>query len=426
MKKRGIAFLLGLNMFLLTACGDGKIQEPLYQADTKANESINLPVAEEKDNTLEVGINQFAYQFYDAMGSTENIFFSPYSICGAISLLDVGAGSETKDQIEKMLGISNLEEWNKQMKLYLEKSWGEETKLLTTNSLWIAPYLKRSENIEIDFLQPAAFYYKSEAFEADFANDGAAVVKSMNLWVDKNTNGMLPEYKKEVDPDTIMTILNAVYFEGKWLLPFLEADTREDGTFTNSSGENRSEIPMMNQYEQEFQYLETEGWKGIELPYKDSSVVMDILMPIEDSDYLAVQAYQELTVEEQEKLWSSFDDATKETIQILSMPRFTMDLTVEGMDDILKSMGMTLAYAETADFDKIGRDTFVSSVAHRAKIEVDEQGTKAAAVTEITMQETALDIDTKVVDFIMDRPFLYIIKDTDTGLILFMGQVIDF
>lgn len=426
MKKRGIAFLLGLNMFLLTACGDGKIQEPLYQADTKANESINLPVAEEKDNTLEVGINQFAYQFYDAMGSTENIFFSPYSICGAISLLDVGAGSETKDQIEKMLGISNLEEWNKQMKLYLEKSWGEETKLLTTNSLWIAPYLKRSENIEIDFLQPAAFYYKSEAFEADFANDGAAVVKSMNLWVDKNTNGMLPEYKKEVDPDTIMTILNAVYFEGKWLLPFLEADTREDGTFTNSSGENRSEIPMMNQYEQEYKYLETEGWKGIELPYKDSSVVMDILMPIEDSDYLAVQAYQELTVEEQEKLWSSFDDATKETIQILSMPRFTMDLTVEGMDDILKSMGMTFAYAETADFDKIGRDTFVSSVAHRAKIEVDEQGTKAAAVTEITMQETALAIDTKVVDFIMDRPFLYIIKDTDTGLILFMGQVIDF
>lgn len=425
MKKKWIAVLLGVCMVMgLTGCGGEA--KPLYEVNGKEAQKLELPVAQELDETLKTGVNQFAYRFYEEMASSENMFFSPYSICGALSLLDVGAGGETKKELEELLGISDLDAWNGQMKLYMEKEQGEKMKLLTANSLWIAPYMNRSENIETEFLQPAAFYYKSEVFEANFADEGEAVVAAVNKWVDKKTEGMIPKYKDEVDSGLVMMILNAVYFEGKWNQPFKAEDTVENRIFTNSQGQKRENISMMYQWDTRFRYMETEAWKGIELPYKDSSIVMDILLPADEESVHAIGMYQAMGAEEKEKIWQSFENAPFEKITCLAMPRFTMDLQVPEMDTILKNMGMLSAFSPDADFDSIGKDVYVSAVSHRAKLEVDEEGTKASAVTEISMEEgAAIETETEVIEFIMDRPFIFVIRDTDTGMILFMGQTAD-
>lgn len=432
MKKKAIAILLGLCMLGITACGNEGSQSP-YNVSTEIKgtetEKIILPVAKVADNTLETGINQFAHKLYNELPTDENVFFSPYSICCALSLLDVGAGEETKAEIESMLGITDLDEWNKQMKLYLEKEWTEETKVTTGNSLWISPGMNRSEDIEKAFLQPATFYYHSEMFEADFANEGEKVVKDINKWVDKKTGGMIPKYKDSVDPQTAMLILNAVYFEGKWSMPFSANATSETEVFHSAPPKDKeiiSEkkyISMMHKSDVNLRYIQTEKMKGIELPYENSSLVMDILLPLDDSSTEGISLYKALSIEEKNTLWKSFDGAEYENIHSLAMPKFTMDLKIEALDAILQKMGMVSAYKKDANFDAIGNDLFVSSVAHQAKIEVDEEGTKAAAVTEITMKEMAMMIPDVQINFIMDRPFVYVIRDIETGMILFMGQV---
>ncbi len=421
MKKRVIAIMLGVCMLCLSGCGEKKILP--FSAEAKI-EDIDLPIAVEADQTLEEGVNQFAHSFYEQLDTSQNIFFSPYSICSAISILDVGADGETKEELEAMLGITDLEKWNQQMKLYLEKEWSKETRVLTANSLWIAPYMNKSPNIDKEFVEPALFYYHGELFEADFVGENEKVLAALNKWVDEKTEHMIPKYREKLESDINMIILNAVYFEGKWDAPFLANATQKDGIFTNIDGEKKENIALMRKTNTSFRYIESGNLKGIELPYKNSSVAMDILLPVDDEGYDCISLYNALSAQEKESIWQSFDGAGYKNIQQLAMPKFTMDIQVQGMDGILQSMGMKSAYKQDANLDKIGPDTYVSAVSHRAKIEVDEEGTKAAAITEICTTECAMEI-TEVINFRMDRPFVYIIRDTETGLILFMGQVTD-
>lgn len=433
MKKRLVAILLSFSIVLgLTGCGSGPreigIGEVESKEETEEDGDVDLKINyDEPDedrpeivekSILKKGINQFGFGVYDRLSKEENCFFSPYSLCSALSLLDLGAGSSTKEELESTLGIEDLDAWKWAMKDYLEKEWSKDTYLLTANAIWMDENKEWSENIEEDFIEPAKAYFKGELKKRNF-KEQAEVVSEVNEWANDNTKGMIPRILYTLSDDTKMLLINAVYFDGKWEKPFLEEDSRGD-VFHGVKGDEN--VKMMNQYGEYYAYVSMDGIKGITLPYKDSSVVMKVFIPENEEDNIA-DLMGALSNEERQELIDSLDQAERTEIRRLMFPKFEYEQQIEEMDRILKDMGIVSAYQGNADLDKIAEDLFVSTVIHKAKIEVDEQGTKAAAVTAVVANGAECIQEPVFIDFIADRPFFFVIEDTETGVILFMGQI---
>lgn len=419
MKKRGMVALLVFCMTLgIAGCGQQKVK-PVYTVSRTEADFEEQESGAGQGDVLRNGINHFAYDMYDELPEGENLFFSPYSLCTALSLLDVGAGTETKKELEELLGITNPDAWNQEMRAYLEKEWTDDTYVMTADSIWMQEGKEWSETIEEDFLVPAGYYYKSELYEADFKGNPKEAVSRMNAWADKNTKGMIQKVVDKLETDTAMALMNAVYFEGKWEKPFEAAKTYEQ-TFYGTDGDVQT--TMMHQHGEYYAYAEADGIKGISLPYQDSSVVMKVFLPIEeDGDIEAL--FAALSYEEKEALLNSLDTAEKESIANLALPKFTMEKETEDLNEILQNMGMETAFSPDADFDSICEDLYVSQVLHKAKIEVDEEGTKAAAVTVVVTKDECAMPEENPIFFVADRPFLCVLQDTQTGMILFMGRI---
>lgn len=428
MKKRMTALLLSACMCAgLAGCGTNTPGN--NPGHTKTDSSVtsltdNITVTSVKTDItsfdqLKNGINEFSMNMYSALPTDENIFYSPYSIASALSMLDVGADGATKKELENTLGITDLDEWNDEMKSYLAKDWSQNTFVNTANSIWMNKGTTWATNINSDFLTPAKDYYSGEVYEADFDGQADKVVQNVNNWVSDNTNKMIPEILKEIPGGTVMMLINAVYFEGKWDTPFTEDNTFK-GKFYGTGKE--SEVDMMHLYGEHFSYMDNGDIKGITLPYDGDSVVMKVFMPSDENGNIN-QLFDKLSNEEKQKLIDSLDDAGSVEVDTLQLPKFTDEQRIDGLDDILKNMGIQLAYSESADFSKIADGIAVSSVNHKAKVIVDENGTKAAAETDIMIKETAMMPSEETYNFIVDKPFVYVIEDQSTGMILFMGRV---
>lgn len=428
MKKRMTALLLSACMCAgLADCGTNTPGN--NPGHTKTDSSVtsltdNITVTSVKTDVtsfdqLKNGINEFSMNMYSALPADENIFYSPYSIASALSMLDVGAGGTTKNELENALGITDLDKWNDEMKAYLSKDWSQNTFVNTANSVWMNKGTTWAANINSDFLTPAKDYYSGEIYEADFDGQADKVVQNVNNWVSDNTNKMIPEILKEIPGGTVMMLINAVYFEGKWDTPFTE-----DKTFQSSfyGTDKESVVDMMHLYGEHFAYMDNGEIKGITLPYDGDNVVMKVFMPTTDDGDIN-KLFDKLSNEEKQKLIDSLDDASNVEIDTLQLPKFTDEQSIDGLDDILKNMGIQSAYSESADFSKIADGIAVSSVNHKAKVIVDENGTKAAAETDIMIKETAMMPSEETYNFIVDKPFVYVIEDQSTGMILFMGRV---
>lgn len=428
MKKRMTALLLSACMCAgLAGCGTNTPGN--NPGHTKTDSSVtsltdNITVTSVKTDItsfdqLKNGINEFSMNMYSALPADKNIFYSPYSIASALSMLDVGAGGTTKNELENALGITDLDEWNDEMKAYLSKDWSQNTFVNTANSVWMNKGTTWAANINSDFLTPAKDYYSGEIYEADFDGQADKVVQNVNNWVSDNTNKMIPEILKEIPGGTVMMLINAVYFEGKWDTPFTE-----DKTFQSSfyGTDKESVVDMMHLYGEHFAYMDNGEIKGITLPYDCDNVVMKVFMPTADDGDIN-ELFDKLSNEEKQKLIDSLDDASNVEIDTLQLPKFTDEQSIDGLDDILKNMGIQSAYSESADFSKIADGIAVSSVNHKAKVIVDENGTKAAAETDIMIKETAMMPSEETYNFIVDKPFVYVIEDQSTGMILFMGRV---
>lgn len=428
MRKKLTALLLSACMCAgLAACGrHTPNNNPEHTRTDSSVTSLtgNITVTSAKTDVtsfdqLKDGINEFSMNMYSALPSDKNIFYSPYSIASALSMLDVGAGGITKEELEDTLGITNLDEWNDEMKAYLSKDWSQNTFVNTANSIWMNKDTTWSSNIEKDFLTPAKNYYSGEVYEADFVGQPDKVVQSVNNWVSTNTNKMIPKILKEVPGGTVMMLINAVYFEGKWDTPFTEDNTFQ-GKFYGTDKE--SVVDMMHLYGEHFTYIDNGEIKGITLPYDGNSIVMKVFMPTADDGDIN-ELFDKLSNEEKQKLIDSLDDGRNVEIDALQLPKFTDEQSIDGLDDILKNMGIQSAYSDSADFSKIADGIAVSSVNHRAKVIVDENGTKAAAETDIMIKETAMMPTEETYNFVVDKPFVYVIEDQSTGMILFMGRV---
>lgn len=425
MKKRIICiiWMAVICSLILTGCGvdtntkkGAKLLTKEYENDSSSEGDIIL------DETLAKGMNPFAYSMYERLvNENESLFFSPYSISMALSMLANAAEGETKEEILSMLGITDLEVWNQQIKCFIESKQSDKTILNTANSIWISNNLNIAEMADEKFFKPVGEYYHSQAFSIDFVLE--RTIKDVNEWVSDKTNRMIDNIINELNESTAMLLVNAVYFEGEWNKKFTANSTRER-IFHGTAGDQT--VDMMNQYDDYYRYIDDGSIKGISMPYGDGKIAMNILLPSDEEDKNIHELFMSLDDSEKGALFNKLNHSEKVLLKRLQLPKFEFDYEVTGLDDILKESGMISAFNEIeADFDNVNIDLYVSMVLHKAKIEVDEEGSRAAAATVVKLNDSAAILPESNIEFIVDKPFIFTIQDIESGIILFMGGIND-
>lgn len=410
MKKRLIKLIaLVMCAAMLTGCAASGGVKNLTDGVNAAD--VTLP--EVTDYTM-IGDLGAGLMQYAAAQEAENPVLSPLSAYLCLAMLMPGANENTKAEFEKILGA----DWDYVSALaadiaaQLEKTGGS-TKLDLANSIWTDD---DKAVIEEEWLKTVKAYFGPDIYSADLPSDGA--LKAINKWVNDKTNGMIPKLHDEnYDKDTIMVLLNALYMKAEWAHKF-DAESTYDREFTKADG-SAVTVPFMNMYEAYESYIKTEDAEGIMLPYDDGRLAFIALKPGSGD----ARGYASSLTGA--KLKEAIAAAKADTFVTVNMPKFSTGYSVY-LTDALKAMGMTDAFDPfLADLSGAGRGVdgplYISYVFQRVKVDVDEEGTEAAAVTEIaTAEGCALPADEPIV-LTFDKPFVYAIVDTETGVPLFAG-----
>ena len=405
MKMRIIAILSILCFWMLQLSGCGI---PATASDLTAGRTAR-PVEEKPlDETFYTGQMDFSLKLFQQVAeeSAENVLISPLSVALALAMTANGADGTTAEEMQAVLGGYSMEELNAYLHTWMKNLPSEsQAKLELANSIW---YRDAAElNVKEAFLQTNVDHYDASIYQDAFDQE---TVKKINQWVKTNTDGMIPHILNEIDPDTMMILINALAFDAKWNKPYEKSDVNEE-IFTALDGTEQT-AQMMRSIE--FIYLEEENAVGFLRNYKGGNYSFGALLPNEGItlsefiDSLTVEGWKSLLQNAQEEVISAY------------LPKFSNEYSME-LNDALKAMGMPSAF-NGANFSKISDCAlFIDRVIHKTFIEVDEQGTKAAAVTGIMLNKGASGMPEKEVR--LDRPFVYFILDNNTNLPIFMGTV---
>lgn len=389
-------------------------------SNQKQNSSTKTAEHNKVENQFAIGVNQFSYQIFEQLENGENVFVSPYSMVMMLSMLDNGAVGQTKEELEKVLGIQNLEQWNIYAKEYMALHKSENAKVLTANSIWLSDQITLSPNADNDFFSPLTQYYGAEKKQMDLTTQEA--LGQINQWVaDKTENMIYPLLNEKLGSDVRMALINAVYFEGKWEKEFQPEDTKKEKFYGK---DKTATVDMMHNYDKKYSYVVKNGMRALELPYKNSDVVMDILLPEKKGENAGI-IFSKLSMSQKEEIFAALSKADSKKIGTLELPKFEFEYGIKDIKDSLQEMGIKQAFnPDQADFSHIGPNLYLQQVLHKAKVQVDETGTKAAGVTMgVVAENCALPKEEEKIDFIVNKPFVYVIRDTQTGTILFMGEM---
>jgi len=372
----------------------------------------------ESVDSLSGAMNGFSFEMYKELGidSDENVFFSPYSIFVALAMTYEGARGETAEQMKDVLSFEQNDEVSLCSfgRIYNLLNIDSEYTLNTANALWTMkdyPFLE-------EYLSFIDNYYMGKATDVDFSNP-IETAEIINNWVEENTGGKIEDMLSsgDISPSTVLILSNAIYFKGLWMTQFDKEDT-VDRDFEITPTEI-VQVPTMvlTDSEEKFNYTETDDLQILELPYKGDDVSMIILLPKEGN----ISSVEQMLDNENLAMWM---DAMNPTDVDIYLPKFTHK-TEYNLKEMLIAMGMDLAFSFNADFSGMNGfgGLFIGKVLHKAFIEVNEEGTEAAAATTVHMFETAMPGQSKVFD--ADHPFMYLIQHKETGTILFMGKVVD-
>lgn len=345
----------------------------------------------------------------------ENLFISPLSISTALAMTLNGAEGETLEQMKQALHVSGMDtgEINEAFQSLIELLVSVDPKVTMkiANSVWH----EQSLVVEDEFLQRLEDFYNAEVAGLDFRNSGS--VDTINSWVNENTEGKIEKIIDRIPPEMVMYLINAIYFKGDWLSKFDKNETRK-ADFHLESGET-VQVDMMSQKER-YAVNFSEEVRMIELPYGDSLFTMSVLMP-GDPEMPLNQFIEEEITKENLAQWRSNLRVSEVPLEL---PKFEMEYEIT-YNDILKSMGMDKAFDEgAADFSGIAdvspQNLYISEVKHKTFVSVDEEGTEAAAVTSVGVGVTSLPPS-----MIVNRPFVFIIHERESGTNLFLGKVKD-
>ncbi len=340
-----------------------------------------------------------------------NIFISPLSISIALTMTYNGAVGETQHAMAEVLEIEglNLDAVNRSnaaLRKSLE-SREPEVELSIANSIWG----RQGVDFNPDFLNRNREYFEAEITSLNFSEPQTPEI--INGWVETNTKGKIKKIVQQIDPRTLIILINAIYFKGSWQQEFDKSKTR-DGIFYLADG-NEKRVPMMFR-EGAYPYFRGGNFEAAILPYGDGDedVSMYIFLPNRDSNL--DEFLSQLNAENWASWLSQFHEVRGNSMMIL--PRFKLEYEVK-LNDTLKALGMDIAFGGGADFSGMGPSLFISEVRHKTFVEVNEEGTEAAAATVVVGVESAPP------SFIVDRPFFFAIYDGRTETMLFMGTVVE-
>ncbi|MTI65822.1 MAG: serpin family protein [Firmicutes bacterium] len=380
------------------------------------NNSENLTYDKEKiDNSVVKRKGEFAFDIFKELNSADtnkNIFISPISISTALSMTYQGAKKTTKEAMAEGLryeGIdkNTLNETYKNLLIYLKQA-DSKVKIDINNSIWI----NKGEKIKEDFINANKDVFDAYIKSLDFSKKNSA--DKINGWISDSTNKKIEKMiNPPIDPSVVMYLINAIYFNGDWAEGFDKDKTFETEFKLENKGIKK--VSMMKR-KGEVEYLEKDNYKAVRLPYGDGKLSMYCILPKEG------KKLKELISKMNTNMLENINkDIVKTDDVIIQIPRFKIEYGVKKLNDSLTKLGMGEAFEMDANFNGIREGIFINKVLHKAVIEVNEKGSKAAGATVVEMKEAA-SLNPK--RFIANRPFMFIIRDDEYGTILFMGKYI--
>lgn len=342
-----------------------------------------------------------------------NIFISPLSISTALSMTVNGAAGDTRTAMMQVLEQQNIDlnavNQGYQQLLTLLPQLDESVSLQLANSIWY----KQGFQVRPPFLDTNETYYGSEVAALDFSDPGSVDV--INGWISDNTNGLIDHVLSDIPADVVMYLINAIYFKGAWLHEF-DPEATVPYPFQLQDGSS-TEVEMMGLGQQVLPYLETDLFEAVDLAYGDSIFTISLILPKHDVDMDAV--VEELKAENWQNWASSFNNREI----MFGMPKFTLEYK-ESLKKTLTTLGMGIAFGDgNTDFSNIAQaDLLIDDVIHQSFLEVNEAGTEAAAVTVVVIVETSVPLVPTVV---LNRPFLFVIRENQHNGILFIGKMMN-
>ena len=413
--------LMGMTAMVLSACRTARVEKAAENGN--ANWSVNEEVDEsflilsDAQHEMVNNNNSFAFSLYNKTMGMNSRVVSPLSVTYLMSMLANGADGETQQQILATLGWAgegiqqpSLQDINDYSRMLIEKT----ARLDKAVTVEIANYVAVNKEFKLNskFQKSVERDYKAGVESLNFTSP--STLKRINDWCNDRTHGMIPSIINELDPDAVSYLMNAIYFNGTWKDKFSKEETKQE--MFRGYTRDIQYVDMMHRHGEYF-YADGDGYSAVSIPYGNGAFRMTVILPTEGSFLRDVMA--SMDGGKFQELQRSMEKCNVD----LKIPRFTTEVDLP-LNDIISALGAPLIFSSQADFSQFARgDFYVSKMFQKAKIEVSEEGTKAAAVTAAIMMMSAMRPEKKRnVVFHADSPFAYIISENSTGSIYFMGQ----
>ena len=418
-----LILFIGLAACTPTAPGESiQATGMILQSEKQREQSPEVAPAD--ISSLTDGNGVFAFNLYKLLSKEEgNLFYSPYSISAALAMTYAGARGDTEKQMADTLqfylsqnqlhpAFNSLDQELASRGEGAQGKDGEGFRLNIVNAIWG----QKDYAFLTSFLDTLAENYGAGLRILDFVNETEPSRITINDWVSDETESRIKDLIPQgaISQMTRLVLTNAIYFNAAWQYPFEEGAT-SPGVFYLLNGEEVT-VPMMEQQES-FSYGEGDNYQVIELPYDGQELSMVIFLP----DSGQFETFERVL--EYQRVEDIIENLERREVR-LTMPKFEFD-TSFGLKKTLINVGMPAAFSASADFSGMTgeKDLFISDVIHKAFVSVDEAGTEAAAATAVIMELTAM--PETPVEVTLDRPFIFLIRDIETGAILFVGRVMN-
>jgi serpin B len=391
---------------------------------TASSDPVRVPPDPASAEAAATAVRGFTADLYRSLARAAgagNVVCAPYSVALALAMTRAGARSTTADEMDAVLhaphprpgaldhGLNTVDQLL--VGRYQDGDSVKRAKLTTANALWARLDL----DLQPGFGDTLAGYYGAAAHPVDFSGAPEATRQEINTWVSDRTNAKIPELLRpgSMSPDTTLILTNTTCLRAAWTYPFKPSATVA-APFTRDDG-RVVEVQMMSGPFDTMGYLEGDGWRAVDVPYADGGLAMAIVMPTRD-DLAAVEAHLD-----EAWLGTLLRGFRFETVQ-LQLPRWTFRLPAE-LGAVLSELGMPTPFSSRADFTGMSAEPSlrIDEVVHETFIAVDEKGTEAAAASAVIVLPSV----PSGPDFLVDRPFLYVIHDRSSGVPLFIGRVHD-
>lgn len=411
-------FMLSGAIMLATSCGTTnkststeEASKPQTNKEYDNMDAEYLTLSDAQDRIIAQN-NAFAIKLFEKTAKMQSTVISPVSVSYLMAMLANGANGQTKTDIMKALQLTDndLDEMNALYRMMIQRrgSLDKET------TLRIANYFAMNKDVELKdaYANNMKAIYNAGIESLDFTSPKTTA--HINNWCKKNTNGMIPSIINNVDANASAYIMNAIFFNGTWADKFNKSNTKNE----NFKGYTRdiTMVPMMHKSDK-LLYWANDMYAAVRIPYGNGSYTMTVMLPNEG------KSIDEMLKSMENADFTAWRQDAEQCIVDLKLPRFTTEADVT-LNNIISELGAANIFSSKADFKNIANtNMFVSKMFQKAKIEVSEEGTKAAAVTAAIMTMSALPTEEpKHVTFHANRPFVYMITEANTNAIFFMGQ----